>query len=106
METKFENSSILGNLTIKGFFFFFKRKKVFFKEKESEWGHIVEVERGRQHVTERLKSKRFRKSYINHYSRILITTLCANKKAKTKTSFWRQAVVNASTQSQRQNFFK
>ena len=50
---------------------------MFFREKEREWRHIVEVERGMECMRERLESKRFRKSYINHYSKILITTLAS-----------------------------
>ena len=56
METKFESSSSLGNLTIKGFFL--KRKKVFLREEEGEWRRIVKVERGRQSIRERLGSQK------------------------------------------------
>ena len=80
METIFEKSSSLGNLTIKGFFFL--EEKVFSKEKEREWRHIVKVERGRLSVRARLGSQRFRKSYINHYREILIMYIVCKQKDK------------------------
>ena len=76
METKFESSSSLGNLTIKGFFL--EEKENFFKRER----HIVKVGRGRQSVRERLGSQRFRKSYVSHYSRVLIMYIMCKQKGK------------------------
>ena len=55
METIFEKSSSLGNLTIKGFYFGGKKC---FSKREREWRHIVEVKRGRQSVSPRLGSQK------------------------------------------------